>query len=46
MIREVAEKLAKELGSKTLVGGHSREGVERENVTTIRRCRARGSAVG
>jgi len=38
VIREVAEKLAKELGSKTLVGGHSREGVERESVTIIRRC--------
>jgi hypothetical protein len=38
VIREVAEKLAQELGSETLVGGHWREEVERESVTIIRRC--------
>jgi hypothetical protein len=37
-IREVAEKLAQELGSETLAGRHSHEGVEGDSVTNIKRC--------
>jgi len=38
LIMEAAEKLAHILGFETLVGGHSREGVERESVTIISSC--------